>query len=196
MHGPNIPGSYPVLLYSIGFCFHHQTHPQWVLLWYDPASSFFLELLVVVLCSSSVAHWKPSDLGASSFSVIDFCLFTWFIRFSQVACRSGLSFPSPVDHILSKLSTMTHLLWMALHGTAHSFTELCKPLCHNKAVIHDGESATMCSWRGEFISCCWKEIPVVKLPKQRNPFTNNWWHGEITGFSLFNTHIYSLNLLP
>ena len=27
--------------------------------------------------------------------------------------------------------------WVALHRMAHSFIELCKPLCHDKAVIHD-----------------------------------------------------------
>ena len=31
---------------------------------------------------------------------------------------------------------MTHLSWVALKSMAHSFTESCKPLCHNKAVIH------------------------------------------------------------
>jgi len=39
-------------------------------------------------------------------------------------------FPSPVDHILSELSTMTHSSWVALHGMAHSFIEL------DKAVVH------------------------------------------------------------
>ena len=43
---------------------------------------------------------------------------------------SGLPFPSPVDHILSELSTMTHPSWLALHSMAHSFTEL------DKAVVH------------------------------------------------------------
>ena len=28
IHGPNIPGSYAILLYSIGLYFHHQSHPQ------------------------------------------------------------------------------------------------------------------------------------------------------------------------
>ena len=28
----------------------------------------------------------------------------------------------------------------ALHGMVHSFIELCKPICHDKAVIHEGES--------------------------------------------------------
>ena len=36
--------------------------------------------------------------------------------------------PLPVDRVLSELFTMTCLSWMALHGTAHSFSELCKPL--------------------------------------------------------------------
>ena len=45
-------------------------------------------------------------------------------------CATQLNLPyiSPVDHILSELSIMTH--WVALHGMAHSFTGL------DKAVIH------------------------------------------------------------
>ena len=31
-----------------------------------------------------------------------------------------------MDHILSELSTMTHLSWVALHGMAHSLIELDK----------------------------------------------------------------------
>ena len=38
--------------------------------------------------------------------------------------------PSPVDHVLSELSTMTRPSWVALHGMAHSFIEL------DKAVVH------------------------------------------------------------
>ena len=41
-----------------------------------------------------------------------------------------LPFPSPVDHVLSELSTVTHPSWVALHGMAHSFIDL------DKAVIH------------------------------------------------------------
>ena len=33
---------------------------------------------------------------------------------------------------------MTHLSWVAQQGMAHSFNELCKPLLHGKAVIHEG----------------------------------------------------------
>ena len=61
-----------------------------------------------------------------------------FIGFLRQEYLSDLPFPSPVDHIL-ELSTMTHPSWVALYGMAHSFIELCKPLCQDKAVIQEGE---------------------------------------------------------
>ena len=90
-------------------------------------SSFFLELF---LHWSPLAFWAPTDLGSSSFSVLSFCLFLLFMGFSMQEYWSVLPFPSPVDHILSELSTMTNLSWVALHGMAHSFIEL------DKAVVH------------------------------------------------------------
>ena len=89
-------------------------------------SSFFLELF---LHWSPVAYWAPNDLGSSSFGILSFCLFILFMGFSR-QYWSGLPFPSPVDLILSELSTMTHPSWVALHGMAHSFIEL------DKAVVH------------------------------------------------------------
>ena len=53
-----------------------------------------------------------------------------FMGFSRQEYLSGLLFPSPVDHILSELFTMTHPSWVALHGMAHTFIEL------DKAVVH------------------------------------------------------------
>ena len=44
------------------------------------------------------------------------------------------------NDILSELSTMTHPSWVALHSMAHRFTEVRKPLHHDKAVIHKGVS--------------------------------------------------------
>ena len=35
-----------------------------------------------------------------------------------------------MDHVLSELSTMTRLSWMALHGMAHNFMELDKTVVH------------------------------------------------------------------
>ena len=90
-------------------------------------SSFFLEL---VLHSSPIAYWAPTDMWISSFSVLSFWLFILFMGFSRQEYWSGLPFSSPVDHVLSELSTMTHPSWVALHSMAHSFNEL------DKAVVH------------------------------------------------------------
>ena len=88
--------------------------------------SFLLEL---PLHSSPVAYWTPADLEGSSFSVISFCLFMLFMGFSRQECWSGLPFPSPVDHVLLELCTMTCPSWVAPHGMAlfHSVTQSCDP---------------------------------------------------------------------
>ena len=93
-------------------------------------SLFILELF---LHSSPVAYWAPTDLGSSSFSVLSFCLFILFMGFSSQEYWRGLPFPSPAHHILSELSTMTHLSSVTLHGMADvslSFIEL------DKAVVY------------------------------------------------------------
>ena len=94
-------------------------------------SSFFLESFF----HSSPAYWAPTDLEISSFSVLSFFLFILFMGFSRQEYWSGLPFTSPVDHVLSELSTMTHLSWMALQGMAHSFTELDKAVVHVISLI-------------------------------------------------------------
>ena len=50
--------------------------------------------------------------------------------FSRQENWSGLPFPFAVDHVLSELSPMTHLSWVALHSMAHTIIEL------DKAVIY------------------------------------------------------------
>ena len=72
-------------------------------------SFFFLELF---LHWSPVAYWAPTNLGSFSFSILSFCLFILLMRFSRQEYWSGLPVPSPVDHILSDLSTMTCLSWV------------------------------------------------------------------------------------
>ena len=101
---------------TAGYCFCFGSIP-----------SFFLELF---LRWSPVAYWAPTYLGSTSFSILPFCLFILFMGFSRQEYWSGMPFPSPVDHILSDLSTMTCLSWVALQGMAHSFIEL------DKAVVH------------------------------------------------------------
>ena len=90
---------------------------------FGSVSSFFLELF---FHWSPVACWAPTDMGSSSFSVLSFCLFILFMGFSRQECWSGLSLPSPVDHILPELSIRTCPSWVDLHSMAHSFIELDK----------------------------------------------------------------------
>ena len=99
---------------------------------FDSISSFFLELF---LHSSPVAYWAPTDLGSLSFSVISFCFFIVFMRFSRQEYWIGLPFPSPVDHILSEISTMTCPSWVALHDMSHNFIELDKVVAHVISLI-------------------------------------------------------------
>ena len=82
--------------------------------------SFFLELF---LHWSPVAYWAPTHLRSFSFSVLSFCLFILFMGFSRQEYWSGLPFPSPVDRILSDLSSMTRPSWVAPRSWL-SFTEL------------------------------------------------------------------------
>ena len=84
--------------------------------------SFFLELFFYW---SPVAYGAPTDVGSSSFSILPFCLFILFMGFSRQECWRGLPFPSPVHHILSDLSTMTHPSWVAPRAWL-SFIELDK----------------------------------------------------------------------
>ena len=134
IHGSNIPDSYaiwpftvsdllsPPDIFTTGCCFCSGS-----------ISSFFLELF---LYSSPVAYWAPKNLESSSFSVMYFLLFILFMGFwTRRECWSGLTFPSPVDEVLSELLTVTCLSWLALHSMPHSLTELDKAVIHVLSLI-------------------------------------------------------------
>ena len=94
---------------------------------FGSVSSFFMELF---LHCSPVAYWPTTYLpGDFIFQCPIFCFFILFMGFSKQEYWSSFPFPSPVDHVLSELSTMT-LSWVALQGMAHCFLEL------DKAVVH------------------------------------------------------------
>ena len=62
--------------------------------------------------TSPVAYWAPAELGSSSFTVISSCLFTLFMGFSRQEDWTGLPFPSPLNHVFSEFSIMTHPSWV------------------------------------------------------------------------------------
>ena len=90
--------------YTAGYCFC-----------FGSISSFFLELFHHW---PPIAYWPPTDPGSSPFSILSFCLFILSLGFWRQEYWIGLPFPSPVDHILSDLSTMTLSSWVAPHGMA------------------------------------------------------------------------------
>ena len=102
----------------------HQTLPSitsyihnWVL---------FLLWLHAFILSGVISPWISSSiLGTYQLGEFLFCLFILFMGFSRQECWSSLPFPSPVDHILSDLSTMTHVSWVAPWAWL-SFIELDK----------------------------------------------------------------------
>ena len=85
--------------------------------------SIFLELL---LHSSPVIYLASTHWGSSSSSVISFCLLILFMGFSRQEYQSGLPFPFPVGHILSQLSSMARLSWVALRSMAGQQTPTTK----------------------------------------------------------------------
>ena len=133
-------------------------------------SAFFLDLFPHW---SPVAYWAPTDLGSSSFSVISLCLFILFMGFSRQEYWSGLPFPSPVDHILSELSTMNCPSWVTLHGIAHTFIEL------DKAVVHVIRLASFL-W-------LWFQSVCPLMEKDKRLMEAPWWErlteGETGSYS-------------
>ena len=84
---------------------------------FGPATSFFLERLVIALYCSPEVYWMPSDLEGSSSSVISFCLFILSTGFSRQEYWSGLPFTPPMDHILSEVYTTSVLGDPEWHGS-------------------------------------------------------------------------------
>ena len=128
IHGPNIPGSYAILLFiALDLAFITSHIHNWVLflLWLH---LFILSGVISPRISTSIldTYWP----GEFIFQCLYFCLFIWFMGFSRQEYWSVLPFPFPVDHILSELSTMTRPSWVALHGMVHSFIELDKTVAH------------------------------------------------------------------
>ena len=124
IHEPNIPGSYAILLFT-ALNLASITSPIHIcvlfLLWLH---LFIVSGVISRLISSSIlGTYLPGEFIFQCPIFLPFHTFHWF---SRQEYWSGLPFPSPVDHILSDLSTMTRLSWVAPHGMAYSFIELDK----------------------------------------------------------------------
>ena len=151
---------------TTGYCFFFGSIP-----------SFFLELF---LHWSPVAYWAPLALRSSFFSILSFCLFILFMGFSRQEYWSGLPFPSPVDHIVSDLSTMTCPSWVAPRAWL-SFIEL------DKAVVRVIR-LTSCLW-------LWFQC-VCPLMPSRNTYCLTWVSLTLDVGYLFRAALQSAAAFP
>ena len=113
-------------------------------------------------------YWSPCALpllrykGYFPLVTKGFCLFILFMGFSTQECWSGLSFPSPVDHILPELSTMTCPFGVALHSTAHCFIELDRAVVHGNSLIN-------------FFCDCGFHSVCSLMDKDKKLMETSWW---------------------
>ena len=118
-----IQGSYAILLFTASDFTSITSHiHNWVLflLW---LRLFTLSVVISPLISSSIlGTHHPGEF------IFQCPIFLPFHVVHGVLTKMGLPYFSPVDCILSELSTMTRLSWVALQGMAHSFFELDKAM--------------------------------------------------------------------
>ena len=128
IHGLNIPDSYVTLLFTASGFTSITSHIQnWVLflLW--------LHLLILsgvispLISSSILGTYRP---GEFIFQCPIFLLFHTVHGVIKTRILKKFTIPFSNGPHLSELFIMILLSWMALHGMAHSFTEL------DKAVVH------------------------------------------------------------
>jgi len=116
IHELNIPGSYAILFFTASdLTSTPHTSAVECCFFFCLVISFFLELLVISLCSSLVAYWTPSDLGGAHLLVLYLLPFhtvdgflqarilEWVVTFSS----SGLCFIRTLHSDLSILGAPT-----------------------------------------------------------------------------------------
>ena len=136
IHGPNLPSSYAISFFTaLDFTFttrHSTTEHHFC---FGPAASFFLELLVIALCSSPVAYWTPSNLGGLiswchiflSFHTVHKVLMERILEWFTISSSSGPRFV--ITSLWPVGPGWPCMVWL---------TELHKPLPHDKCVMMKG----------------------------------------------------------
>ena len=114
IHGPDIPGSYAILLFIASDFASVTSHiHNWVLflLWFRP---FILSRVIFPLISSSIlGTYQPGEFLFQYPIILPFHTVHGVLK-ARILKWAAIS--SPVDHILSDLSTMTGLSCVALQA--------------------------------------------------------------------------------
>ena len=127
IHGPNIPGSYGILLFTaleFTSITSHIYNLKLLFLW---LCLFILSGIISSLISSGIlGTYQPGEFIVHCLIILPFHTVHGVLK-----GRILKWFAIPlVDHVLSEFSSMTCPSWVAPHGMADSFTEL------DKAVVH------------------------------------------------------------
>ena len=123
IHGPNIPGSYAILLFTASdFTFNTIQIHEWVLflLWLHP--SILSGVISPLISSSILGTYQPGEFPFQYPIILPFHTVHGVLK---ARILKWFAIPSPVDHILSDLSTMTTCLGWP-HTAWLSFIELDK----------------------------------------------------------------------
>ena len=93
---------------------------------FGSVSSFFLVISPLISSSILRTFWP----GEFIFQIPIFLPFYTVHGVLKARILKWLPFPSPVDHVLSELSSVTCPSWVALPSMSHSFIELDKSVVH------------------------------------------------------------------
>ena len=128
IHGPNIPGSYAILLFTaldLASITSHTHNRVLFLLWLHP---FILSGVISPLISSSMlgTYWPGEFLFQYPiilpFHTVHGILKARILKWFAIPFSSGPHFVRALHHDPSS--------WVALHSMAHSFTELDNAMIH------------------------------------------------------------------
>ena len=125
IHGPNIPGSYAILFFTtLDFTSITSHIHNWTLFLLWSASSFAISPLI---SSRILSIYQPMEFIFQHHIFLPFHTVPGILEAVILKC-----FASPFSSglVLSELSIMTRLSWVALHGMDHSFIELDKVVIH------------------------------------------------------------------
>ena len=86
-----------------------------------------------------------------------------------------------MDHILSELSTLTHLSWVALHGMAHSFIELDKAVIKPKPKEKENSNGSPRGGDRGWLGGITNSVDMTVSKLQATVKDRQVWHAAVHG---------------